>query len=189
MFDVDFDGQQIRFWPYTGTSLEESPMDPVNLLFVGDADPLRVRATLLSLDGNRPGVPPVPPFDQPWRDCVRGSVQTAHTDPGLGWLGSVIQLSLGDYGPLRVHLRLFRTGAGFGEGGCWTLGAAHFEMLIPDTADHQVLDWEIAEQIVVGDLLRSGLLDIEAPMTSTGSINASPFRTIPAKTTTVCRTS
>jgi hypothetical protein len=53
-------------------------------------------------------------------------------------------------------------------------------MLIPDTADHQVLDWEIAEQIVVGDLLRSGLLDSAQPLAPTGMINAAPsFRAIP----------
>lgn len=180
MVTVDFEGEQIRFWPYTGTSLEETPMDPVNLLFVGDADPLRVRAALLSLDGNRPGVPSIPPFDQPWQDCVGGSAQTAYASPGSGWSGSVIQLSLGAYGPLRVHLRLFRTGARFGEGDVWTLGGAHFEVLIPDTADHQVLDWELAEQIVTGDLVRTGLLDPDSPLDSTGGINASPFREIPA---------
>ena len=37
-------------------------------------------------------------------------------------------------------------------------GAAHFEVLIPGTTDHQVLSWIVARDLVVGDLMRSGLL-------------------------------
>jgi len=92
-----------------------------------------------------------------------------------------VQLTLGDFGPLRVHLRLFRTGAPCGSSGTWTLGGAHFELQIPGTADHQVLSWEIAEQIVAVDLMRTGLLDPSLPAVPSGVISAAPsFRTIPA---------
>src|SRR5690606_11332242 len=73
---------------------------------------------------------------------------------------------------LRFHLRLYRQGD-------VTLGAVHFELLIPGTTEHQVLSWELAEQLVTVDLARSGLLG--APPSQTGAINAAPtFRTIPA---------
>ena len=87
---------------------------------------------------------------------------------------------LGSYSPVRAHLRLFRTGVPFGNGGTWTVGGAHFEVLIPGTADHQVLSWELAQQLVVVDLIRSGLLDPATPYQLTGVINEAPsFRTIP----------
>lgn len=172
----------LRFWPYTGTSFDATPVDPINLVFAGEADPLQIRAALLALDGDRTafGFPDVPPFNQTWRDALGGDVQVTCAHDGRGWTGSVIQLTLGDYGPLRAHVRLFRTGIALGDG-CWTLGGAHFEMQIPGTTDHQVLSWEIAEQLVVADLLRSGLLDADVPMLPTGPINAAPsFRAIPA---------
>lgn len=176
---VSDNGSSLTLWPYTGTSFDGVGSDPVNLLFVGEADPVAVRDALMSLDGNRTalGFPPVPPFDARWTDCV-GDAQTNYAQGG-GWAGSVIQLQLGSYAPLRVHLRLFTTGAAYGAG-TWTVGAAHFEVLIPGTADHQVLSWELAEQIVAADLLRSGLLDAGSPATPSGAINAAPsFREIP----------
>lgn len=108
-----------------------------------------------------------------------GGVQTAYADGG-GWVGSVVQLELGSYGPLRFHLRLFETRNPFGAPeGTWTLGAAHFEILIPGTTNHQVMCWELAEQIVIADLVRSGLLG--AAPASSGPINAAPtYRDIPA---------
>ena len=61
-----------------------------------------------------------------------------------------------------------------------TLGNAHFELLIPGTTDHQVLSWELAEQLVTVDMVRSGLL--AAAPGSTAPINAAPgFRQIPAE--------
>jgi len=64
--------------------------------------------------------------------------------------------------------------------GAVTVANAHFEALIPGTADHQVLSWELAEQLVKGDFIRSGILDPATPWTETDPINAAPFRTIPA---------
>jgi len=165
-------------WPYTGESLNGVPSDPINLIFLGKADPVRIRAALLALDGDRTafGLPDVPPFNSRWSDC-QGDVQTAYTD-GPGWSGSVIQLQIGSYGPVRTHLRLFRTGIADGSGGVVTLGAAHFEVLIPGTTSHQVLSWEVAQQLVTLDLARTGLLG--AAPSLTGSINAAPsFREIP----------
>lgn len=164
-------GASFEAWPYTGVNFSGAPQDPINLVFLGDADPRQIRAILGQLDGSRSafGFPPVFPFDCTWSDAI-GGVQTSFgvTD---GWIGSAIQLECGSYGPLRFHLRLFRQGD-------VTLGAVHFELLIPGTTEHQVLSWELAEQLVMADLARSGLLG--AAPSQTGPINASPtFRSIP----------
>ncbi len=178
---ASFGGSDLTFWPYVGTTLDSQGSDPVNLIFVGKASPAEVRAALMALDGDRSavGLPPIEPFTSTWTDA-NGDVQATYAEDG-GWVGSVIQLQLGGYGPMRVHLRLFGTDAGFGSEGTWTLGSAHFEMLIPGTADHQVLSWELAEGVVVGDLARSGLLDGAKPSVAVPGINAAPgYREIPA---------
>lgn len=178
---VALGSESLTFWPWTGGSFDGTPSDPVNLVFVGQADPVALRAALMGLDGNRVvfGFPDEYPFNATWTDAS-GDVQTSWAAEG-GWLGSVVQLQLGDYNPIRVHLRLFGVQAPFGLDGQWTLGAAHFEVMIPGTADHQVLSWELAEQLVLVDFLRSGLLDPALPMIPTGPINQAPsFRTIPA---------
>jgi hypothetical protein len=41
-----------------------------------------------------------------------------------------------------------------------------------------VLSWELAEQLVVVDFLRGGLLEPSAPLSTTESINPAPFRAI-----------
>jgi len=172
---VSTDGGSLTLWPYTGSDLAGHASDPVNLVFTGDADPGRVRDALLGLDGDRTrfGFPAAYPFDARWSDAI-GDVHATYTQNG-GWSGSVIQLQLGAYEPVRVHLRLFRAGNG------WTVGAAHFEVEIPGTADHQVLSWELAEKVVVADLARSGLLDPSHPYEVTDAINPAPgFRTIPS---------
>jgi hypothetical protein len=179
---VSLGAESLPFWPYTGRDYEEQPVDPINLVFAGEADPLQIRAALLALDGDRTafGFPDAPPFNETWLDALGGDVQTTYSVTGDGWVGSVVQLTLGDYGPIRFHLRLFRTGNACGTG-CWTLGGAHFEMQIPGTTDHQVLSWELAEQLVVADLMRTGLLDQDLPLQPTGVINAAPsWRAIPA---------
>ena len=176
---VPFSGEALALWPYTGASFDGVPSDPVNLLFVGKADPVRIRAALLQLDGDRTGYgfPDEYPFNATWTDAM-GDVQTNYAGEE-GWLGSVIQLQLGTYEPLRAHLRLFRTGQSFGEGGSWTVGAAHFEVMVPGTADHRVLSWELAEQLVTVDLMRSGLLDASMPVVPTDPITQAPsFREI-----------
>lgn len=159
-----------QIWPFTGQTLAGAPQDPVNLIFAGDADPRSIRAALLSLSGDRTGVgfPPVFPFDCTWKDAI-GGLQTTYSETDR-WEGSVIQLECGEYETVRFHIRLFRAGP-------WTLANAHLDVLIPGTADHQVLTWELAEQLVTADFARSGLL--AAPPAQTGPINPSPFRDIP----------
>jgi hypothetical protein len=177
---ISFADHELTCWPYTGATFDGAPGDPVNLVFTGRADPLEIRAALLALDGNRTafGFPDAYPFNATWSDAI-GDVQTNWSE-GDEWVANYVQLQLGVYEPVRAHLRLFQTGAPFGEG-VWTLGGAHFEILIPGTADHQVLSWEVAEQLVVVDFIRSGLLDPANPMGSTGVINAAPsYREIPA---------
>lgn len=177
---VPVEGATVTLWPYTCASLDGTPSDPVNLIFAGDADPARVRGALLALDGDRTafGLPNAPPFNERWADAI-GDVQAAYEESG-GWSGSVIQLRLGEYAPIRFHLRLFRTGAALGDGGSVTVGSAHFEALIPGTADHQVLSWMVARQIVMVDMIRSGLLTT-VPPTPTEVISEAPsFRAIPA---------
>jgi len=176
---VTFGNQTLRCWPYTGATLDGTPQDPINLIFVGRATPIEVRAALVALDGNRPGFPPVAPFDGVWTEA-NGDVQAAYAGDE-GWTANAIQLQLGGYGPLRVHLRLFGTGEAWGTDGVWTLGCAHFELMIPGTADHQVLQWELAEQVVAADLARSGLLDLQNASGLTPVITQAPgFREIPA---------
>ncbi|HWA40324.1 MAG TPA: hypothetical protein VG712_01870, partial [Gemmatimonadales bacterium] len=166
------DGRTLSLWPYTGTDFSGSPQDPVNLVFTGRADPRAARSALLALDGNRAafGFPGVPPFDCTWSDAI-GDLQTGWSDQN-GWVGSAVQLACGGFGPVRFHLRVFQAGRA-------TLGNAHFEVLIPGTTDHQVLSWELAEQLVAADLVRTGLLT--APPAPTVGINAAPeFRAVPA---------
>jgi hypothetical protein len=180
LVETAFGGSTLRLWPYTGHSFDGTASDPVNLLFVGEADPVAIRDALLSLDGDRSaaGFPPVHPFNARWSDAI-GDAQT-NWSGREGWSGSAIQLQLGTYEPVRFHLRLFRTAAPFPGGGTWTVGAAHFEVMIPGTADHQVLSWERAEQVVIADLVRSGLLDAAAPLGTSGVIHTAPtFREIP----------
>jgi hypothetical protein len=162
----------LEAWPYTGVNFSGAPQDPINLVFLGDADPRQIRTILGQLDGNRTayGFPAAFPFDCTWSDAI-GGVQTSY-GATEGWIGSAMQLECGSYGPLRFHLRLFRQGE-------VTLGGVHFELLIPGTADHQVLSWELAEQLITVDLIRSGLLG--AAPAQTGPINDAPtFRSIPA---------
>ncbi len=159
-------GRDLTFWPYTGAAFDGSPIDPINLVLVGQADPLQIRAALLAL--------PPGPLGAPWTDAIGGDVQTTYVEDGLGWTGSVVQLTVGEYGPVRLHLRLFRTGVPYGENGVCTLGGAHFELQVPGTATHMILSWELAEQLVLGDLIRTGLLDGDTPFLPTGPINAAP---------------
>jgi hypothetical protein len=163
-------GSARTLWPFTGTDLgtDAHASDPINLIFIGDADPLAIRATLLALDGTRPMFPPLPFFQCTWDDAMGGN-QTAWAEPE-GWSGSAIQLECGSYTGLRFHLRLFQAGG-------WTVGNAHFETIIPGTHDHQVLNWELGEQFVIADLARANVLTA-APV-QTEFINPHPFfRTI-----------
>ncbi len=169
---VEFGENSLAFWPYTGTNFSGQPQDPINVIFFGEADPRDIRTALLSLDGDRTslGMPPVAPFNCTWEDAV-GDVQSTYGEPD-GWAGSCVQLSCGDYSLPRFHIRLFKLGE-------WTVANAHFEVLKTGTSDHQVLSWELAEQFVAADFMRSGLLDEMYPVIPTQQINDSPFGTIP----------
>jgi hypothetical protein len=139
------------FWPYTGTDYSGSPSDPINLVFLGDADPRLIRQALMALDGDRTafGFPNEFPFNCTWTDAI-GRPQTSYADDG-GWQGSAIQLECGAYATLRTHVRIFRQDG-------YTLGGVHFEVQIPGTSEHEVLSWVFPRALVKADLLRSGLL-------------------------------
>lgn len=171
LVSIDAFGQSLNFWPYSGENFSGTPQDPINLIFVGNADPREIRAALLNLDGDRTafGLPAEAPFNAIWDDAI-GDVQTGY-GVNEGWTGGVVQLACGDYGPVRFHMRMFRLGD-------YTVANAHFEVLIPGTTDHQVLSWELAEQLVTVDLIRTGLLGAEPA--SSDPINTPNFRTIPA---------
>jgi hypothetical protein len=166
-------GGSLSLWPYTGADFSATAQDPINLVFAGRADPRAVRSALFALSGDRSaaGLPNAAPFNCTWSDAI-GDLQTAW-NAASGWVGSAVQLACGSFGPIRVHVRLFQAGAA-------SVGNAHFEVLIPGTTDHQVLSWELAEQLVTIDMARSGLL-AAAPVSS-GVINGAPeFRQIPAQ--------
>jgi hypothetical protein len=159
-------GAERQIWPFTGTNLgtDAHASDPINVIFTGHADPRSIRAALLALDGNRTAFPPLPFFQCTWDDAMGGN-QTAWA-ANDGWSGSAIQLECGSYGGLRFHLRLFRLGD-------WTVANAHFETIIPGTHDHQVLNWELAQDFIIADFLRAQLL-AAAPV-FTQQINPAPY--------------
>ena len=163
-------GSSVTLWPYTTEDFGVTRKDPINLLFVGNADPRAIRAALLALDGDRtPLFPDQFPFNCTWSDVPEGGIQASYST-AEGWAGSAIQLACGPYGPIRFHLRLFRAGA-------WTMGGAHFEFNVPGTTEHQVLSWEGAEQLVAFDMYRTGLA---APVDSAAVNDAPGFHTVPA---------
>ncbi len=151
---VSLGGTDLNVWPYTGEAFPASPVDPINLVFVGPySDPRYIRAALLGKGGNRSaiGLPPVlmpGVFDCQWADGIGGGNQTAYIE-GSGWMGSAIQLTCGPYNVFRFHLRLFR----FGN---VTLGGAHFEMNIPGTPNHESLSWMLARNVLAYDLAHVG---------------------------------
>jgi hypothetical protein len=137
------------FWPFTGRDFSGTPTDPINLVFLGDADPRLIRQTLLELDGDRTADERLAAFDCTWKDAI-GKPQTTYS-LAEGWQGSAIELECGEYSTLRAHLRLFRHGP-------ITLGGAHLEVQIPFTTAHEVLSWIIPRELVYFDLYRSGFL-------------------------------
>jgi len=158
----------VEIWPFTTSLIGAPGSDPMNLVFP-DVDVRSLRAALMMLGGDRSafGLPNVPPFDCTWKESM-GSNQTSFA--AGEWTASAIQLECGDYGPIRFHVRLFPAGA-------WTIASTHFEVLIDGTNQHEVLSWELAEQLVTLDFVRSGLL--AAPPSVTDVITPTPsFRTI-----------
>jgi hypothetical protein len=169
---VDAGTDTLAVWPYTTTDFETGS-DPVNLLFP-NADPRAIRQELFELDGNRPpfGFLPLGAGACTWMDAM-GYEQAAWAEPE-GWVGGAVQLAcvastvhpLGS--PFRFHLRLFRSGA-------HTLGAAHFEILIPGTAEHEVLSWDLARQLALYDMGRTDTLvapPVESPLIAPGAFRA-----------------
>jgi hypothetical protein len=151
------------FWPYTGRDYSGSPTDPINLVFLGDADPRLIRQALLAVDGDRTAQPELAAFDCTWRDAI-GRPQTSYSDEA-GWQGSAVQLECGDYSTLRAHLRLFRQDG-------YTLAGAHLEVQIPGTSEHEILSWIAPRELVTFDIARSGLL--AAPPGATPSLTEIP---------------
>jgi hypothetical protein len=150
-------------WPYTSTGFSTTPQDPVNLVFLGAADPRQIRSTLMSLSGSgRPR--PLAGFTCTWSDAV-GDPQTSYS-PGEGWVPSTIQMQCGNFFGPRFHVRIFRHGN-------VTLANAHYEILIPGTNMHEVLSWELAEGLVVADIARSGRLGAAPSLSQT--ITAAPY--------------
>lgn len=147
-------GQSIDLWPYTASDFSGVPADPINLLLPG-VDPRQLRQALLSLDGVRSGPLAALPFAGcVWRDAM-GDEQGAWANTE-GWVGGAIQLvcvtptaPLGD--PFRIHVRFFRQGT-------LTLGGTHLDFLIPGTAQHQCLSWDLPRDFVTYDLGRAGAL-------------------------------
>lgn len=165
-------GQTLTLWPYTGTDFSGTPGDPINAVFTRNASPLQIRAALRRLDGNRSafGLPVAPPFDCTWHDAI-GDEQSAFAEPDA-WTGGAVQLACGPYGPLRLHLRLFAEGP-------FTLGGVHMDLQIPNTTSHQSISWELPEQILAIDMIRTGLLG--GPPQLSAPINQAPtYGEIPA---------
>jgi hypothetical protein len=171
---VQLPHQTVSLWPFTGFGFG-AQSDPVNLIWIGHADPRALRAALLQLDGDRTalGFPNVFPFNCTWHDEPEVQPEVAFT-AASGWVGSPIMLECGTYGEARFHLRFFDVGGGV------TVGGAPFEVYIPGTLDHQTISWALAEQFVAADFARSGLLDPTLPYFTTGPLNPAPFGTIPA---------
>src|SRR5439155_12859440 len=170
---VPLPGQTLQLWPFTGFGFGEQS-DPVNLIWIGHADPRVLRAALLLLNGDRTafGFPNVFPFNCAWHDEPEVQPEVAYT-AASGWVGSPIMLECGSFDQARFHLRFFDVGG-------VTVGGAPFEVLIPGTLDHQTISWKLAEQFVVVDFLRTGLLDPATPPSTTDPINPPTFGTIPA---------
>jgi len=146
---VDFGDRSLTLWPYTWDGVDpDLKVDPIHLLFPGRGDPRQIRAALLLLGGDRTafGLPDTPPFDCVWEDALGGANQTAYAQDA--WAGSAIQVTCGGF-DMRFHLRLFPAGD-------WSLGAAHFEVNIPGTTEHESLSWELAKTLVLLDLYRAG---------------------------------
>ena len=173
LLPVQLPGQTLELWPFTGFGFGEQS-DPVNLIWIGQADPLRLRAALLQLGGDRTavGFPNVFPFNCTWHDEPEVQPEVAYTTAS-GWVGSPIMLECGAYDQARFHLRFFDVGGA-------TVGGAPFEVYIPGTLDHQTISWALAEQFVVADFIRTGLLDPTLPFFATGPLNPAPFGAIPA---------
>src|SRR5688500_1602401 len=160
--------QDLTIWPYTSPTIGGAETDPINVVFP-NRDARDVRAALVALNGNRTafGMPNAAPFNCTWKEAV-GGAQVSYTTE-TSWTGSAMQLECGDFAPMRFHVRLFPAGHS-------TIANVHFEVLVPGTNQHEVLSWELGEQLLTVDFIRSGML---SGITQTQQINPAPtFRTI-----------
>src|SRR5688572_29404593 len=102
---VALGSESLALWPFTGSDFSGAPKDPINLIFLGKADPREIRASLMSLAGTgRPG--PLPGITCTWDDAV-GDPQTNYAAAD-GWGGSTIHLEWGNFRGPRFHIRMFR---------------------------------------------------------------------------------
>lgn len=177
LVSVAANGDELEFWPYTGTDLNGTASDPINLIFP-NTDIRSVRTALMMVDGDRSSFGPLAAFDCVWKDAM-GANQTGYAS-AVGWQGSAAQLECGDYGPVRFHVRLFQLGD-------WTVGGAHFEVQIPGTNEHEVLSWELPEALVAADIVRAGVLggapsasDPITPVPTYRAINPLVYNGLPA---------
>jgi hypothetical protein len=157
-----------QFWPYTGEDYSGETSDPINLVFLGHADPRLIRQALMQLDGDRTSDPRLALFDCTWRDAI-GRPQTSYSRRA-GWEGSAIQLECGDYSGLRAHIRLFRHKS-------YTVAGAHLEVQIQGTSQHEVLSWIAPRELVTYDIARSGLLAAD-PVSVGGLTQVPDYREI-----------
>ena len=170
VLQVQAGGASLALWPYTTPDFQTAS-DPVNLIFP-NADPRAIRQELLKLNGSRPPFASVPGGGCTWTDAM-GSEHAAYAE-AEGWVGGAVQLACVSPGaplgsPFRFHVRLFRQGD-------HTIGGAHYEVLIPGTAEHEVLSWDFAREFVVYDSGRAGVLT--GPPSGVSLIPAGTFRTV-----------
>jgi hypothetical protein len=149
---VSFGGNDLTVWPWTGRDFDGAIADPLNVVFTGEVDVLSLRAALRGLDGDRSafGLPYAFPFDCTWTDAS-GEMQSAYSDEA-GWVANPVQLQCGNYDPVRFHIRFFPAGD-------WVVAGVHFDLLIPGTIQHRVISWELAEQLILIDFIRAGVVD------------------------------
>lgn len=146
------------FSPYTHVEEHHPPLDPVNLVFWGDAPIDRVAETFRRLD-------------PPWIDsdlvkgtdmrCPLGAMPQAMwvrpadgSPPRFDWCTH--SLSPQGFELERIHVRLFAGGLDPTPGGWgrWSLGSVHREDVEPGELDHTVRHWDLAQEEAVRHLLR-----------------------------------
>lgn len=160
------------FSPYTQIEEHHPPLDPVNLVFWGDAPVERVASLFRSLD-------------PPWidSDLVKGTTQRCPLGamPQAMWVrpagrGSAPRfewcthsLSPQGFELERIHVRLFAGGVDASPGGWgrWSLGSVHLEEVEPGELDHTVRQWDAAQQ------------EASAALAAALGVPADPFRLQP----------
>ena len=119
----------LDFWPYTGGDFSSDPVCPINLIFIGEADPRDIRAALFSLDGDRTaaGFPDIPPFNDTWQDAI-GFVEDLEIIKTVATIGATMagQADLFSF-PAEILARLdFICGYSVWENGPWPMSILKF---------------------------------------------------------------